>query len=75
MLPLFLVLSILHLLDASCYASAHALPRWRPDLRRTGTSTSASTGLHARNTLEGIATNTPADNSTIVPVAFSSDKE
>ncbi|EJF64945.1 acid protease [Dichomitus squalens LYAD-421 SS1] len=71
MLPLFLVLSILSFLDASCYASTHALPRWRPDLRRRGAGKS---GIHARNTLEGIATNTPTQNSTIVPIAFSSDK-
>ncbi|KAI1796822.1 acid protease [Ganoderma leucocontextum] len=73
MLPFFLVLSTLASLDGS-YAAAPAALRWRPDLRARGSSVNPNNGLHARNALEGVATNTPMDNSTIVPVAFSSDK-
>ncbi|KAM5535927.1 hypothetical protein V8D89_010367 [Ganoderma adspersum] len=75
MLPLFLVLSILAFFDGSSYAAASAAPRWRPDLRARGSGINVNNSLHARNTLEGIAATTPIiDNSTIVPVALSSDK-
>ena len=75
MLPLFLVLSILAFLDGSSCAVASAAPRWRPDLRTRGPGITVNNRLHVRNTLEGIATTTPiVDNSTIVPVALSSDK-
>lgn len=73
MLPLFLVLSILAFLDGSSYAAAaSAAPRWRPDLRGSGLNVDSS--LQARNRLEGVAANTPMDNSTLVPVTLSSDK-
>lgn len=74
MLPLFLVLSILAFLDGSSYAVASEAPRWRPDLRTRGSGINVNNDLHARNTLEGVAANAPMDNSTIVPVALSSDK-
>ena len=75
MLPLFIVLSILAFFDGSSYAATTAAPRWRPDLRARGSGINVNTSLHARNTLEGIAATTPiVDNSTIVPVALSSDK-
>ncbi|PIL35571.1 hypothetical protein GSI_02299 [Ganoderma sinense ZZ0214-1] len=75
MLPLFLVLSILAFLDRSSCAATSAAPRWRPDLRTRGLGTNVNNGLHARSALESVATTTSiVDNSTIVPVALSSDK-
>lgn len=74
MLPLFLLLSVLAFLDGASADSGS----WRPDMRRSLKSigsTSARSGLHAR-VLEGIVTDLPpANNSTIVPVVFSSDRQ
>ncbi|KAL7279207.1 hypothetical protein ACG7TL_007047 [Trametes sanguinea] len=83
MLPLLLVVSILAFLDGSYALSASApslTGRWRPDLRRSASRTAGSSRreLHARHqpVLEGIVTGVaPANNSTIVPVVFASDRE
>ncbi|CDO73707.1 hypothetical protein BN946_scf185015.g35 [Trametes cinnabarina] len=80
MLPLFLLLSVLAFLDGPYALSTQAPPlsgSWRPDLRRRVSNT-GSTSLHARRqpVLEGIVTGVEqANNSTIVPVVFASDRE
>ncbi|KAH9903035.1 acid protease [Cubamyces lactineus] len=78
MLPLFLVLSILAFLDGvysiSVRPAAHG--RWRPDLRRRVSNGGRSSGLQSRQILEGIVVGVaPANNSTIIPVSFASDRE
>ncbi|OJT11452.1 Pregnancy-associated glycoprotein 2 [Trametes pubescens] len=74
MLPLFLLLSVLAFLDGASAVSGS----WRPDMRRSLRSigsNSARSRLHSR-VLEGIVKDLPpADNSTIVPVVFSSDRQ
>ncbi|KAI0833486.1 acid protease [Trametes gibbosa] len=76
MLPLFLLLSVLAFLDGP-----YAVPgpditgRWRPDMRRR-LSSIGSNRLKSRHALEGIVTNLPpTNNSTIVSVAFASDRQ
>lgn len=78
MLPLFLALSILALLDGAYSVSVHpaAHGRWRPDLRRRVSNGGRSFGLQSRQILEGIVVGVaPANNSTIIPVSFASDRE
>ncbi|KAI0661740.1 acid protease [Cubamyces menziesii] len=78
MLPLFLALSILALLDGAYSVSVHpaAHGRWRPDLRRRIPNGGRSSGLQSRQILEGIVVGVaPANNSTIIPVSFASDRE
>ncbi|KAI0787656.1 acid protease [Fomes fomentarius] len=74
MLPLFLILSVLAFFDG-CYAIAPA-PRWRPDLRKKSPGLERNSRLRVRDVADGNATDVPPlSNSTIVPIAFASDKQ
>ena len=74
MLPVFLVLSLLAFLDGSL--ASFSLPKWRPDLRIKGLHLGEDSPLRTREVLEGITTDAPSvTNSTIIPVALSSDRQ
>lgn len=74
MLP-FLILSILAFFDG-CHAIRAPAPRWRPDLRKKSPGLERNSRLRVRDVADGNATDVPPlSNSTIVPIAFASDKQ